>query len=147
MTYTTHSADETEQLAADFAKGLRGGDVLALFGGLGAGKTAFVRGLARGLGIMAAVSSPTYAIVHEYRAAKTAVCATTFANYCLAHFDMYRVSTWGDLESCGYFDYLESGAILAIEWSENIVSALPEGAIRVEILPGASDDERVICVT
>ncbi|MCL2023856.1 MAG: tRNA (adenosine(37)-N6)-threonylcarbamoyltransferase complex ATPase subunit type 1 TsaE [Oscillospiraceae bacterium] len=121
----SNSPEETENIAAEFAKTLIGGDCVALFGGLGAGKTAFVRGMARGLGIAASVSSPTFAIVNEY----------TGENVTLAHFDMYRLSTWEDLEACGFFEYLDSGAILAVEWSENILGALPKNAIEVTIVP------------
>ena len=84
------------------------------------GKTQFVHGLARGLGLQAEVSSPTFALVHDYGGTPS-----------LVHFDMYRVSGWDDLYSTGYFDYLESGSILVIEWSENIENALPDTAIRL----------------
>ncbi|MDR1805336.1 MAG: tRNA (adenosine(37)-N6)-threonylcarbamoyltransferase complex ATPase subunit type 1 TsaE [Clostridium sp.] len=135
MKIITHSADETEQLAAGLAQKLPHGAVVALFGGLGAGKTAFVRGLAKGLGLDCAVTSPTFAIVNEYRAD---------GRLLLTHFDMYRVGTWADLESCGFFDYLESGAVIAIEWSENIVGALPADALRVKITHGEAEGERII---
>ena len=134
--HITHSSAETERIAQDFAALLKGGDCVALFGGLGAGKTAFTRGLARGLGIDEPVSSPTYAIVNEYRS----------GNLVLAHFDMYRISTWSDLESCGFFDYLDSGAIVVTEWSENILEALPQNTIRVELKHGQSDGERIITI-
>ena len=108
--YRTCSVQETEQLASEFAKELKCGDVVAFTGGMGAGKTAFVRGLAKGLGVSGEVSSPTYAIVNEYRGDPT-----------LYHFDMYRVSSADDLFTTGYFDYLDQGdSILAVEWSENI---------------------------
>ena len=122
---TTTSEQETESLAEQLAPTLRAGDVVALRGGLGAGKTAFVRGLAKGLGIDADVSSPTFALVHEYRGAGVLLC----------HFDMYRITGFDSLFSTGFFDYLDSGGILAIEWSENIESALPENAITVTITP------------
>ncbi|MDR0883985.1 MAG: tRNA (adenosine(37)-N6)-threonylcarbamoyltransferase complex ATPase subunit type 1 TsaE [Oscillospiraceae bacterium] len=134
MTVTTHSAAETEQFAADFALTLPGGACVALFGDLGAGKTALVRGLARGLGISETVSSPTYALVREYHGQGVA----------LAHFDMYRVTTWADLESCGFMEALESDAYLAVEWSENIVHALPPDCVRVHIARGTDDQTRVI---
>ncbi len=114
------SVAETEAYAAMLAKELKGGTVVALFGGMGMGKTAFVRGLAKGLGLQAEVSSPTFALVHDYGGQPP-----------LVHFDMYRVGGWEDLYSTGFFDYLDAGAILVVEWSENIEGALPEEAIRL----------------
>ena len=119
-TIHTNSVQETEAVGRAFATRLHGGCVVALFGGMGMGKTAFVRGLAQGLGIDAEVTSPTFALVHEYGGSPP-----------LCHFDMYRVNSWDGLYSTGFFDYLETGAILAIEWSENIQRALPENTIRV----------------
>ncbi|MDD3193267.1 MAG: tRNA (adenosine(37)-N6)-threonylcarbamoyltransferase complex ATPase subunit type 1 TsaE [Oscillospiraceae bacterium] len=116
----TNSAAETERFAQELARLLKPDDVLAFFGGLGMGKTTFVRGLACGLGGQDEVSSPTFSLVHEYRTQPK-----------LYHFDMYRVTSFDDLYSTGFFDYLETGAILAIEWSENIEGALPQGYIRV----------------
>ena len=116
----TNSAAETERFAEDLAKQLKPNDVIAFFGGLGMGKTTFVRGLARALGCADEVSSPTFSLVHEYRSTPK-----------LYHFDVYRVTSFDDLYSTGFFDYLESGAVLAIEWSENIEGALPEGTIQV----------------
>lgn len=131
----TRSVRETEELAEKLAKKLGPGDVVAYTGGLGMGKTAFTRGLAKGLGITDAVSSPTFALVHEYRGSVP-----------LYHFDMYRVSGWDDLSSTGFFDYLEAGGICAIEWSENIEEALEGHVIRVaiEALP---DDENARRIT
>lgn len=131
--YRTYSVQETEQLASEFAKELKRGDVVAFTGGMGAGKTAFVRGLAKGLGVSGEVSSPTYAIVNEYRGDPT-----------LYHFDMYRVSSVEDLFTTGYFDYLDQGdSILAVEWSENITESLPEETIFVDMVP-LSEQERKI---
>lgn len=130
--FITDSAGQTEELGARLAEKLRGGEVIALFGGMGMGKTAFTRGLCRGLGIRGGVSSPTFALVHEYR-----------GKYSVYHFDMYRVSGWDDLYSTGFFDYLESGGVLVVEWSENIEAALPENAIRVEIRRGAGENSRI----
>jgi len=146
MQYISHSPEETENIAAGLAVTLRGGDCVALYGGLGAGKTAFVRGLARGLGIEAPVSSPTYAIVNVYKqeARSDEILPPASCTLSLVHFDMYRVSTWADLESCGFFDYLDSGAVLAVEWSESIASALPEEALRVTIERGKEENERVV---
>ncbi|CDZ24390.1 hypothetical protein CCDG5_1276 [[Clostridium] cellulosi] len=135
----THSVEETEKAGQEFAKSLKPNDVIAFFGGLGMGKTAFIRGIARGLGITDPVSSPTFAIVHEYR-----------GKIPLYHFDMYRITSWDDLESTGFYDYLESGGICAIEWSENIEEALPDNTIYIEITrdaQGNDDNTRVITIT
>lgn len=132
----THSVEETENAGCRFAGKLKRGDVVAFFGGLGMGKTAFIRGIARGLEITDHVSSPTFAIVHEYR-----------GKIPLYHFDMYRVTTWEDLDTTGFFDYLESGGICVIEWSENIEQALPESTVKISIARGSgenSDSERII---
>ena len=122
QTVITNSVDETEAFAAGMAKKLSTPVVIAFFGGLGMGKTAFTRGLAKGLGLNCEVTSPTFALVHEY-------CGKTS----LYHFDMYRVETWDDLYSTGFFDYYREGAVIACEWSENIENALPENTIRVSI--------------
>ncbi len=133
QTVITNSVDETEAFAAGMAKKLSTPVVVAFFGGLGMGKTAFTRGLAKGLGLNCEVTSPTFALVHEY-------CGKTT----LYHFDMYRVETWDDLYSTGFFDYYRDGAVIACEWSENIENALPENTIRVSIERGESDNQRII---
>ena len=135
-TIVTNSATQTEQVAAKFASSLRAPVVVALFGGLGAGKTAFTRGLAKGLQIDAEVSSPTFALVHRYEGAHVTLC----------HYDMYRVETWEDLETTGFFEDFDSGCILAVEWSENIENALPENTVRVTIQQGETDTQRVITI-
>ena len=132
MRIVTHSAAETERLGERVAGVLRGGEVLALFGPMGMGKTAFTRGLARGLGLRGEVSSPTFALIHEHA-----------GKIPLYHFDMFRVTSWDDLYSTGFFDYLETGGVLVIEWSENIEGALPEDAVRISVSRGASEDERI----
>lgn len=124
------STEDTEKIGALIAEKLSGNEVIALFGGLGMGKTAFTRGLCIGLGVNDGVSSPTFALVNEYH-----------GKYNIYHFDMYRVTSWEDLYSTGFFDYLDNG-VLVIEWSENIEGALPENAIRINISKGESDDER-----
>ena len=129
-TIISKSTEDTEKIGELFAKKLSGNEVIALFGGLGMGKTAFTRGLCRGLGVDDGVSSPTFALVNEYH-----------GKYNIYHFDMYRVTSWEDLYSTGFFDYLDNG-VLVIEWSENIEGALPENTIRINISNGASDDER-----
>ena len=129
----SNSPEQTEVFGELLGRVLNGGETVAYFGGLGMGKTRFTAGLARGMGISAEVSSPTFALVHEYRGDKT-----------LYHFDMYRISTFEDLCSTGFYDYLDWGGVLAVEWSENIENALPEEKlIRIEISRGENDDSRI----
>lgn len=127
----SNSSDETEQIGAKIGEKLTGTEVIALFGGLGMGKTAFTRGLCSALGINEGVSSPTFALVNEYS-----------GKFKVYHFDMYRVDTWDDLYSTGFFDYIGNG-ILVIEWSENIEGALPENTVRITINRGDSDNQRI----
>ncbi len=135
--YQSCSTEETEQIAENFAKELRSGDVIAYRGPMGAGKTAFTRGLARGLGLEDHVSSPTFALVHQYGSGANA----------LYHFDMYRVEGFDDLYSTGFFDYLDFGGILAIEWSENIEAALPQETIYITLNKVEDDfDKREIII-
>lgn len=134
--FVSNSPEETRQIAFDLGKSLSGGDVVAMFGGMGMGKTAFTHGLALGLGIDdKQVSSPTFALVHEYGDKMK-----------LYHFDMYRIETWDDLYSTGFFDYLDSNGVIAVEWSENIVNALPENYIKVEFQKGESENRRIITI-
>ena len=130
--FRSTSVQMTEEYGKQLAKELQGGTVLALFGGMGMGKTALVRGIAAGLGLSAEVSSPTFALVHDYGGRPP-----------LVHFDMYRVTGWEDLYSTGFFDYLDAGAILVVEWSENIEGALPENAVKITISRGESDNQRI----
>ena len=122
MQFITHSPEETELLGQRLGETLSGGEIIAYQGGLGAGKTAFTRGLARGLGISMRVTSPTYTIVNEY----------TSGRMPLFHFDMYRLHSADDLFDIGWEDYLERGGVCAVEWSENVEEAL-ESPIRVTI--------------
>ena len=133
--FISHSAEQTEDIGYELGKRLKSGDVVAMFGEMGAGKTAFARGLARGMDFDGEVSSPTFALVHEYP-----------ARHMLYHFDMYRITNWDDLYSTGFFDYLESGGVLVIEWSENIENALPNNSIRVEISKNQNENERIISI-
>ena len=135
LRFNSHSVRDTEAIAEKLGRVLKSGDVVAYFGGLGMGKTAFTRGLAKGMGITADVSSPTFAIVNDYG-----------GNPPLVHFDMYKVDSWDDLYSSGFFDYLDMGAVLATEWSENIENALPENTIRVTIQQGDSPEDRIITI-
>ena len=130
----SNSPLETEAFANKLGQALSGGETIAYFGGLGMGKTRFTAGLARGMGINADVSSPTFALVHEYGGAIP-----------LCHFDMYRINTFEDLCTTGFFDYLDNGCVLAVEWSENIENALPEEKlIKIEFFRGENDDDRII---
>ena len=133
--YMTSSPQNTEQIGKDFGNTLKKGDVVAIFGGMGLGKTVFVKGLAAGMGISAFVSSPTFALVHEYP-----------GNPPLFHFDMYRINSWDDLYSTGFFDYLDLNGVVVIEWSENIEAALPENCIKVYFIQGNKINERRIII-
>lgn len=121
--YITHSREETAALGQRLAARLSGGQLVAFTGGLGVGKTAFCEGLARGLGCTDPVSSPTFAIVNYYRGPRP-----------LAHFDLYRIGSRNDLEAAGFYDYLDQGAVVAAEWSENFADLLAlENPVRVDI--------------
>lgn len=131
--FITHSVAETKALAARLAEQLEGGEVIAFTGGMGMGKTAFTSGLVSALGAGDVVSSPTFALVNEYVGRLT-----------VEHFDMYRITGWDDLYSTGFFDYLDTGCVLVIEWSENIEAALPDNTLWIHICPGAEETTRVI---
>ena len=119
-------------MAADFAKTVKKGTVIGFIGGLGMGKTAFTSGFVKGLGINADVSSPTFAICNEY-----------IGNDCrVYHFDMYRIESWDDLYSTGFFDYIDSGAYILAEWSENVFGALPDNSVIIEIEKLGDNDRR-----
>ena len=122
MTVRTKSPEQTEALGKKLAGLLRPGDVIAYYGDLGAGKTAFTRGLAAGLGVTECVTSPTYTIVNEYLSGRMP----------LFHFDMYRLSSSDELFDIGWEDYLARGGVCAVEWSENVQDALA-GAIAITI--------------
>lgn len=130
----TTSIKQTEEAGEYLGKSLKESSVVALFGDLGAGKTAFTRGLVRGYGINCRVFSPTFAIVNEYKENSKTVY----------HFDMYRITGTEDLYSTGYFDYLDTRAVIVIEWSENIVDVLPDDCIRVYIEKTDDENERII---
>ena len=135
MEYHTHSEGETEALGEALAKRLQPGTVNAFTGDLGAGKTAFTRGLARGLGVTERVTSPTFTIVNEYEGGRLP----------LFHFDMYRLASSEELFDVGWEDYLHRGGICAVEWSENIADAL-EGAVSIDIRRGPKDNDRTITI-
>ncbi len=136
MEYYSSSEHETEALGETLGKKLPAGSVVAFTGDLGAGKTAFVRGMARGLGIPTRVTSPTFTIVSEYEEGRLP----------LFHFDMYRLSSADELFDIGWEDYLRRNGICAVEWSEHVSEALDEDCIRVDIRRGARDHERVITI-
>ena len=137
MELLSHSPEETEDIGARLAEQLEPGAVVAFTGDLGAGKTAFTRGLARGLGVPDRITSPTFTIVNEYEGGRLP----------LFHFDMYRLGSADELFDIGWEDYLRRGGVCAVEWSENIAGALEPDAVRVDIRRGSSDQERVITVT
>lgn len=137
MTYSfiADSPEQTVEFGKKIGSKLRGGDIVAFRGGLGAGKTTMTRGIAIGMGLKDEVSSPTFALVNEYLG-KTKLC----------HFDMYRINGASDLESVGFYDYISDDSVIVIEWSENVAEALPDGLITVEIEP-LGEESRKITVT
>lgn len=135
-TVISRSPEQTEQVGARLAEICTGGRVLALTGDLGAGKTALVRGLARALGYQGAVTSPTFAIVNDYRAGGKTV---------LYHFDIYRLDA-GGLDDIGWDDYLAEGVPVAVEWAENAAALLPDDAVRV-YMSGSGEEPREISIT
>ena len=136
MREETHTPAQTEALGERLGRALGPGDVVALTGGLAAGKTRFVAGLARGLGLADTVTSPTFAIAHEYREGKLP----------LFHFDMYRLGSSEELFDIGWEDYLAEGGVCAVEWSENVADAMPPEAFFVDIRI-VDDETREITVT
>ena len=132
MEFLTNSPAETEAVGAALGRVLKPGTVIAYQGDLGAGKTAFTRGLARGLGCGDMVTSPTYTIVNEYLSGRLP----------LFHFDMYRLTSSEELWDIGWEDYLERGGVCAVEWSENVEDAL-EDAVSVTIEKLGEDTRRI----
>ena len=120
--YTSYSENETEKIGAEFSAKLKPGAVVTMYGDLGAGKTAFVRGMAKGMGINCRVSSPTFTIVNEYPGSPE-----------LIHFDMYRLSSADELFDIGWEDYISRGAVCVVEWSENVQDAFWGDEIKVTI--------------
>ncbi|MBQ3258006.1 MAG: tRNA (adenosine(37)-N6)-threonylcarbamoyltransferase complex ATPase subunit type 1 TsaE [Oscillospiraceae bacterium] len=134
MIYYTNSDKETEAVGEQFGRTVKDGTVVAMYGDLGAGKTAFVRGMARGMGITERVSSPTFTIVNEYLGDRT-----------LIHFDMYRLGSADELFDIGWEDYLARGAVCAVEWSENVEEAFYGDEIILTI-EKTSDTSRKITI-
>lgn len=132
----THSEEETIAAGADFASRLQPGDVVALEGDLGTGKTRFTKGISRGLGITETVTSPTFTIVNEHRGGRMP----------LFHFDCYRLRTPAELDELGFEEYLYGSGVCVVEWAELIASRLPEHRWTVRCTLGASSDERIITI-
>lgn len=132
MTVETHSVSETEALGERLAKCLRAGAVVALYGDLGAGKTALVRGMARGLDISGSVSSPTFTLVNEYP-----------GDPALFHFDMYRLKDSSELYGIGWEDYLDRNGICVVEWSERVADAIPSDAVTLRFERLGENDRRI----
>lgn len=133
MRMISNSVEETERLGADLAARLPAGSIVAFTGDLGAGKTAFVRGMAQGLGVTERVTSPTFTIVNEYEG----------EGLPLFHFDLYRLEDAEELFDIGWEDYLSRGGVCAVEWSERAVEAM-EDCIRVDIRRGSHDGQRIL---
>ena len=136
MEFVTHSREETQALGARLADALDAGRVVAFTGDLGAGKTAFVSGMAQALGVEGRVTSPTFTIVNEYEGGRLP----------LFHFDMYRLGGADELFHIGWEDYLARNGVCAVEWSENVAEAIEPDAVRVSILRGEGDDDRIITI-
>ena len=136
MEYLSHSPEDTEHIGEELGRALSPGSVVAYCGGLGMGKTAFTRGLARGLGCTGRVTSPTFTIVNEYSGTVP-----------MFHFDMYRLDSSDDLFDIGWEDYLTRGGVCAVEWSERVTDALPEDALWVDIARGSGENDRIITIT
>lgn len=135
MKLISKSPNDTIKAGEELANKLKNGGFVALYGNLGAGKTAFVSGLAKGLSCNEPVTSPTYTIMQEYK-----------GEIPLYHFDMYRINNFDALYGTGFFDYLDTECVIAVEWSENIAFALPESLIKVTIEYGKSENERIITI-
>ena len=131
MFFKSCGLDQTMELGRKIAAVLCGNEVIAYYGGLGVGKTTLTAAIAEALASKEYASSPTFAIVNEYH-----------GKYTIYHFDMYRIESWDDLYSTGFFDYLDTGIVI-VEWSENIENALPENTIRITISKGDNESERI----
>lgn len=131
----SNSILETDAIAKKVGSLLHGGDIIAYIGLMGAGKTTFTRGLCLGLGLPDEVISPTFTLVNEYKN----------ENISLYHFDMYRINSIEDLETTGFYDFISKENIIVIEWSENIINALPKGTIFIKIL-AISEETRQISI-
>ncbi len=131
--FISNSETETAKLAFEIAQKIKPNDIIAFSGSMGMGKTAFTRAFVTALGGADVVSSPTFAIMNEY----------STKEFTVYHFDMYRIFSIDDLYSTGFFDYLETGAVMLIEWSENITEALPDNTIFIDIRLGEHENQRI----
>jgi len=137
MEYISHSEYETEQIGASLAASLTPGSVIALSGNLGAGKTAFARGLAAALGYTGYVNSPTFTIVNEYLSGQMPIF----------HFDLYRLDDADSVIDIGWDDYVNRDGICIVEWSERALELFPKGTIYVNISFGELGDDRIVCIS
>lgn len=133
MIFVSKSEAETERFAESIAKKYTGSPTFLLFGNLGAGKTAFTRGLARGYGSDKRVSSPTFTLVHEYQGDKT-----------VYHFDLYRLESEEELFDIGFEEYFKDGTVRVIEWPDAFLDLMPEGSVEIHITYGENEDSRII---
>ncbi|MGN0173414.1 MAG: tRNA (adenosine(37)-N6)-threonylcarbamoyltransferase complex ATPase subunit type 1 TsaE [Acutalibacteraceae bacterium] len=133
MKFISKSENDTKEFAKQIAEKVKPNDFIALFGGMGMGKTTFTRHLAKELGFEGEASSPTFAIINEYNGGRLPVY----------HFDMYRINTFDDLYSTNFFEYCEMGGVVVCEWSENIENVLPDNYIRITISKGDDDNTRI----
>ncbi|MEE1002934.1 MAG: tRNA (adenosine(37)-N6)-threonylcarbamoyltransferase complex ATPase subunit type 1 TsaE [Acutalibacteraceae bacterium] len=131
--FISNSENDTKNLAEKIAEKLNPNDFIALFGGMGMGKTTFTRHLAKALGFDGEASSPTFAIINEYNGGRLPVY----------HFDMYRIETFDDLYSTNFFEYCEMGGVVVCEWSENIENVLPDNYIKISISQGENENQRI----
>ncbi|HEV8537442.1 MAG TPA: tRNA (adenosine(37)-N6)-threonylcarbamoyltransferase complex ATPase subunit type 1 TsaE [Bacteroidota bacterium] len=137
QSFATHTEQETTALGVKFAHGLRGGDVVALFGDLGSGKTRFIQGACKGLGVVEHVTSPTFTIVNEYNAAELRVF----------HFDFYRIESLNEIRDIGFQEYLDGGGICLIEWAEKAMEFHPPERYDVHLSYGESENMREVTIT
>ncbi len=130
MEYISNSYEDTQIIAADFSKGLKSGDVICMYGDLGAGKTAFVQGLAKGLGIQEPITSPTFTIVNEYS-----------GRLMLYHFDVYRIADSDEMFEIGYDEYIDGDGVCVIEWPQLISDILPKQRYEITISKDYNESE------
>lgn len=133
MTYKSKNSEETVLIAQEFAKKIKAGDVLCLYGEMGAGKTVFTNGLCRALGVTDYVTSPTFTIVNEYEG----------ENFRVFHFDMYRIEDEDELLEIGFDEYLSSGGVCVIEWPQNVKNSLPQKRFEIEIAKVGENERKI----